>query len=248
MIITSTELQNNFGKYLLLAVKEDIFISRNGTVIAKLSPISEVEGHPGLMRETVYEKQEDYSYIGYGKTASFEEFMKLRNNTDERIEYIDGQIYFLASPKRAHQAALVELFGIFYNTFKGKKCKPMVAPFDIEMKRTPENISMVQPDLMIICDLEEKLGDDDYYKGVPDLIVEILSKSTQMVDIVKKLDLYLACGVREYWIVNPWNQEVTVYQFKESTIQSSKTFKTNETIQSFIFDDLAVELNDIFER
>ncbi len=247
MIITSTELQNNFGKYLQLAAKNDIYISRNGTVIAKLSPTSEVDGHPEPKPKKVHEKQDDYSYIGYGKPASFEEFMELRNNTDERIEYIDGQIYFLASPKRAHQSALVELFGVFYNTFKGKKCKPMVAPFDIEMKRTPENISMVQPDLMIICDLEEKLGDDDYYKGVPDLIVEILSKSTQMVDIIKKLELYLACGVKEYWIVNPWNKEVTVYQFKDSTIQNSMTYKTNETIQSFIFEDITVELNDIFE-
>lgn len=247
MIISSTELQNNFGKYLQLAAKEDILISRNGTVIAKLSPISEVDGHPEPKSKKVHEKQEDYSYIGYGKPASFEEFMELRNNTDERIEYIDGQIYFLASPKTIHQIALGNLFAEFYNTFKGKKCKPFMAPYDIEMKRTPENISMVQPDLMIICDLEEKLGDDDYYKGVPELIVEILSKSTQMVDIIKKLELYLVCGVKEYWIVNPWNKEVTVYQFKDSTIQNSKTFKTNEMIQSFIFEDLTVELNDIFE-
>lgn len=247
MIITSTELQNNFGKYLQLAAKDDIFISRNGTVIAKLSPISEVGKELKPMRETVLGKQEDYSYISYGKIASFEEFMELRNNTDERIEYIDGQIYFLASPKTIHQRTLGKLFGIFYNTFNGKNCEPFMAPYDIEMKRTPENISIVQPDLMIICDLKEKLSDDDYYKGVPDLIVEILSKSTQMVDLIKKLDLYCACGVMEYWIVNPWNQEVTVYQFKESTIQNSVTYKTNETIQSFIFEDLIVELNDIFE-
>ncbi|HHW37960.1 MAG TPA: prevent-host-death protein [Bacillales bacterium] len=246
MIITSTELQNNFGKYLQLSAKEDIFISRNDTVIAKLSPITEVDRQLDPKREMVNEKQDDYSYIGYGKTASFEEFMELRNNTDERIEYIDGQIYFLASPKTIHQRTLGKLFGVFYNTFIGSKCEPFMAPYDIEMKRTPENISMVQPDLMIICDLEKKLGDDDYYKGVPELIVEILSKSTKMVDLIKKLDLYCACGVKEYWIANPWNQEVTVYQFKDSNIQNSKTFKTNETIQSFIFEDLAVGLNDIF--
>lgn len=247
MIITSTELQNNFGKYLMLAATEDIFISRNGTVIARLSPVSTVEDIGDSKSKTVREKAEDYSYIGYGKKASFEEFMELRNNSDERYEYIDGEIYFLASPKKAHQAALGELFVIFHNIFKGEKCRPMMAPFDIEMKRTPENISMVQPDLMVICDLEEKLGDDDYYKGVPDLIVEILSESTKRVDMVKKLDLYSVCGVKEYWIVNPWNKEVVVYQLHDSDILNSKTFKTNETIQSFIFEDLTVELNDVFK-
>lgn len=37
MLITATELKNNFGKYLLLAATEDIFITRNGKVVAKLS-------------------------------------------------------------------------------------------------------------------------------------------------------------------------------------------------------------------
>lgn len=246
MIITSTELQNNFGKYLLLSAKEDIFISRNGVVVAKLSPASEFKGQIGKLAATISEKAEDYSYIGYGQKASFEEFLELHKNADERIEYIDGQIYYLASPKTIHQRILGRLFGIFYNTFKGKKCEPFMAPYDIEMKRTPENISIVQPDLMIICDLEEKLGEDDYYKGVPDLIVEVLSESTKMTDMVKKLDLYSVCGVREYWIVNPWNQEVTVHQLHNSNIQKSKTFKTNETIVSFIFEDVKVEMNDIF--
>ena len=37
MSITATELKNNLGKYLLLAATEDIFITKNGKVIAKLS-------------------------------------------------------------------------------------------------------------------------------------------------------------------------------------------------------------------
>ena len=37
MSITATELKNNLSKYLILAATEDIFITRNGKVIAKLS-------------------------------------------------------------------------------------------------------------------------------------------------------------------------------------------------------------------
>ena len=37
MLITATEFKNNFGKYLLLAAKEDIFITKNGKTIAKLT-------------------------------------------------------------------------------------------------------------------------------------------------------------------------------------------------------------------
>ena len=37
MTITATELKLNLGKYLMLAETEDIYITRNGTVVAKLS-------------------------------------------------------------------------------------------------------------------------------------------------------------------------------------------------------------------
>ena len=37
MLITATELKTNLGKYLLLAATEDIFITRNGKTIAKLT-------------------------------------------------------------------------------------------------------------------------------------------------------------------------------------------------------------------
>jgi Uma2 family endonuclease len=88
----------------------------------------------------------------------------LQQESDERYEYIDGEIYLLSSSRTFHQIAVTELSGIFYNFFQDTNCTPMVAPYDIELRRTPENINIVQPDIMIICDLEEKLNDDDYLK------------------------------------------------------------------------------------
>ncbi len=37
MLITATELKRNLGKYLLLAETEDIYITKNGKIVAKLS-------------------------------------------------------------------------------------------------------------------------------------------------------------------------------------------------------------------
>ena len=37
MSITATELKTNLGKYLLMAATEDVFITRNGKVVAKLT-------------------------------------------------------------------------------------------------------------------------------------------------------------------------------------------------------------------
>lgn len=238
MKINSTELQNNFGKYLLLATHEDITITRNGTEIAKLSAIDKAAS-------TEYVK-ENAAEFSYGKKATYEEFLQLQLESEERYEYIDGEIYLLASPRTAHQIALSELFVIFHSFFQGKKCRPMIAPYDIELRRSTDNINIVQPDIMIICDLEEKLNENDYYKGVPSLVVEVLSSSTKRMDMIKKLDLYMSCGVQEYWIVNPDNKEVTVHLFENNNLSNNTTFKNDEAVKSFIFDGLKAEIKRIF--
>ncbi|MFA7372199.1 MAG: hypothetical protein WC074_01380 [bacterium] len=49
------------------------------------------------------------------KKAIYEALLELTENSDERYEYIDGEIYLLALPKTIHQMILGELYGIFYN-------------------------------------------------------------------------------------------------------------------------------------
>lgn len=48
MKVNSTELQNNFGKYLMLAAQEEIIVTRNGRAIARLSPIHEENSRNGV--------------------------------------------------------------------------------------------------------------------------------------------------------------------------------------------------------
>ncbi|WP_100334116.1 type II toxin-antitoxin system prevent-host-death family antitoxin [Bacillus alkalisoli] len=244
MKVSSTELQNNFGKYLILAAQEDIFITRNGTEIAKLSTVKNCNQVQGTVAREII--QEIAPVYGYGKRATYDEFLQIQQNSDERYEYIDGEIFLLASPKTAHQYSVTKLTVIFSNYFQDSTCTPIVAPYDIELRRTPEQVSIVQPDLMVICDLEDHLDDNDYYKGVPILIVEVISKSTQRKDLIQKLDLYMSCGVKEYWIVNPNNRQVTVYHFEEQNIANFFTYKNNEVIHSYIFDGLLVDMIQIF--
>ncbi len=99
---------------------------------------------------------------------------------------------------------------------------------------------------MVICNLEEKLDENDYYQGVPDLVVEILSEGTRSKDLIQKLDLYMSCDIREYWIVNPLSREVTVYLFADRNISNSITFRKYEIVQSYIFKGLSAELDRIF--
>jgi prevent-host-death family protein len=244
MIINATDLKNNLGKYLRLSAGEDIIITSNGRRIAMLSAFEDADKVTTNVEQHVMESAKIYEVTP--QKISYEEFLTITENSDERYEFIDGVIYLLASPKTLHQKILSELHFIFYNWFQGKKCRPMLAPFDITLKRNAENINVVQPDLMVICDLDENLNEKDYYMGVPALVAEIISESTRGKDFIKKLDLYMSTGVKEYWIINPLNKEVSVYLFEENNISKNATYKNNETAVSYNFAGLEVSLEMIF--
>ena len=229
MIVNATELKNNLGKYLRLSAREEIVVTSNGRYVARLTAYEDAGATPaagGMAGESA----EAYDYAP--RKATYEEFLRLTENSEERYEYIDGEIYLLASPRISHQKVLGELYIIFHAWFKGKQCRPMLAPFDITLWRNADSINVVQPDLMVICDLEEKRNEKDYYMGTPALMVEILSESTRRKDLVKKLDLYMSTGVREYWLVNPTNKEVTVYLFEQNDLSRNATYRNGETAVS----------------
>ena len=53
MVITATEFKTNFGKYLDLIAQEDIFVTKNGKIIAKIinPQISAVDSLKGLLKD-----------------------------------------------------------------------------------------------------------------------------------------------------------------------------------------------------
>ena len=76
--------------------------------------------------------------------------------------------------------------------------------------------NLFKPDLCVV--LKEHLFIIDWLKGIygaPDMVVEVLSKSTLKKDLSVKKDVYEANGVREYWIINPWDKSVTVYLLRD---------------------------------
>jgi len=74
MKTNSTELQNNFGKYLMVAAQEDIIITRNGAEIAKLTALDDQLQDHGSAANQFYENAPTYEY---GKKATYEELLQL---------------------------------------------------------------------------------------------------------------------------------------------------------------------------
>lgn len=161
---------------------------------------------------------------------------------DVRMELIDGQFYDMAAPSRIHQKILSELHITIgqYIRLKGGSCEVYPAPFAVKLFDDKKNI--VEPDISVICD-RNKLTDRGC-TGAPDWIIEIVSPGTSSHDYVKKLNLYMDAGVREYWIVDPHRRKVVVYYFHQADF-IIETYTFQDKIKVNIFDDFSVNFSEL---
>lgn len=160
---------------------------------------------------------------------------------DVRAELIDGQFYYQAAPGRVHQKILMFVSKIIANYIDTKNgpCEVYPAPFAVKLSE--DRPTIIEPDISVICD-RDKLTDKGC-TGAPDWIVEIVSPGNSSHDYVRKLNLYLDAGVREYWIVNPMKENVFVYHLEEKKFEvSSYTFQ--DKIKVNIYDDLWIDFQE----
>lgn len=129
----------------------------------------------------------------------------------ERAELVDGVLYAMTSPSRAHQDIVAGLTYEYMNYVRchGGPCRVYPAPFSVVLRADESTI--LEPDMVVVCD-PSKLSDRGC-EGAPDLVVEVVSPSTRSWDYIRKLGRYEAAGVREYWIVDPLAGHTTVYRF-----------------------------------
>ena len=162
---------------------------------------------------------------------------------EQRVEVFDGIVYDMASPSQTHQALSMQLSTVINNYILRKNglCSVFTAPFDVKLADQP--LTIVQPDIMIICD-KDKL-DGKRCNGAPDFIIEIVSPSTSSDDYIRKLYYYKTYGVREYWIVDPKRKLVTVNYFEGNLVNVQYSF--DSVIKVNIYDDLFINFAEIAE-
>ncbi len=158
----------------------------------------------------------------------------------QRAELIDGELYMMAAPGMIHQRIVMELsFRIRSHIEEHKgSCEVFPAPFAVFLNA--DNEIYLEPDISVICD-KSKLTDEGC-KGAPDWIIEIVSPSSRPMDYNKKLFKYRTAGVREYWIVDPMNVRITVYNFERDTFEE---YKFTDSVKSGIYENLEINFSEI---
>ena len=120
----------------------------------------------------------------------------------------------------------------------GGPCKVYPAPFAVFLNEDDRNY--VEPDISVICDSSKV--DNRGYQGAPDFIIEIVSPSSQRMDYLTKLFKYRTAGVREYWIVDPEKNRITVYNFES---EDTGEYAFSESIKVGIYDNLTIDFNSM---
>ena len=155
----------------------------------------------------------------------------------ERAELIDGQIYSMAPPNTRHQRILnyINTEINMYIRKNNGECEVFPAPFAVFLN--DDDMNYVEPDISVICD-KNKISDKGC-QGAPDWVVEIISPSSRAMDYFTKLFQYQKSGVREYWIVDPIKQRITVYFFEKELVEE---YSFGEEIPVGIYEGFSIKV------
>lgn len=135
-----------------------------------------------------------------------------------RMQLVGGELIAMTAPSTQHQKLLL-LVATKLNEFviKNNLGEVFTAPIDVFLD--PENV--FQPDILLVLGLRSSIVQDNGIHGAPDLVIEILSPSTSYLDTKTKLHAYEKAGVIEYFIIDPYDKEVTAYQLQNGKYEEN---------------------------
>lgn len=198
-----------------------------------------------VKRPEKWEREEEFTMLKGGKGYTIADIEALPKG--KRAELIDGELFWMDTPTWAHQDILMQLsieISLYIRKKRGK-CRVLPAPFAVYIKK--DNRNYVEPDISVICD--EKKKNEKGCQGAPDWMIEIVSPSSKKMDYERKVKLYREAGAREYWILDPATETVTVYDFEHNEHESDgghtyvpepTRYAFSDRIKAGIFEDLCL--------
>ncbi|MEW6238349.1 MAG: Uma2 family endonuclease [Candidatus Omnitrophota bacterium] len=167
----------------------------------------------------------------------------LHFSDDKRYEIIEGEVYMVPSPLTYHQKVSIRLERFVEDYVIERDLGEIYhAPLDVVLS----DIDVVQPDILFISNDNDGIITEKNIQGAPDLVIEILSPSSDHKDKVLKKKLYAKYGVKEYWLVDPGAKEIQVFTLKDAALTLWNAYRLDEIMQSALWPELKLELKSIF--
>ena len=184
--------------------------------------------------------------LDINKTYTYADYLKW--DFKERVELIMGKLFKMSPPPGSrHQKISMSFSRQLANFLDEKPCDVYAAPFDVRIPRKSKDdkdiISVVQPDLCVICDSNKV--DERGCLGAPDIVIEILSPSNNKVELNNKFDLYEEAGVKEYWVVSPQDNTFVVNLLTNGKFVPSRLMATG-VYESSVLVGFSLNLDKLF--
>lgn len=107
--------------------------------------------------------------------------------------------------------------------------------------------NVVQPDIIFIRKERLHIVTDKNVKGRPDVVVEILSETTQDKDRKLKRRIYERFGIPEYWIVDPREHTIELLTLKQDGLKTRKTFVEGMEFESERLKGFRLNVESVFK-
>lgn len=158
-----------------------------------------------------------------------------------RHEILCGNELVTPAPTPDHQSLVVKLTTrIASHAATRGLGQVFVAPIDVLLSEH----DLVQPDVLFVARARLQIVGPKNIQGAPDLVIEVLSPSTESIDRVQKRDLYQRSGVREYWLVDAEHRSVEIHEFDPSP--RTRLFQEGQSFESALLPQLLIVLADLF--
>ena len=181
--------------------------------------------------------------IPQGKIVlTYDDYCELPNDRN-RYEILDGELSVTPAPTTKHQISLGNLYRILStHVFANHTGRLLLAPTDVILAAT----TVVQPDLVFVGNDRSQVVTTRGVEGAPTLVVEILSPTTHRTDRVTKAQLYARHNVPNYWLIDPDQRTLEVYELVIDHYDLAASARDAEVFAPSLFPGLSIQLSDLW--
>ncbi|MBI4648303.1 MAG: Uma2 family endonuclease [Bacteroidia bacterium] len=149
---------------------------------------------------------------------------------DTNAELITGEFIMHSPASFLHEDIFRFIFSLMNIYVSQKKLGKILG------SRFPVKLSMndvFEPDILFVPENMNKNITQNYYEGCPPFVLEILSHTTKKYDLGEKLVKYFKYGVKEYWVIDPFEKWLRIYSSKANYNQYNTGKISSKVINSF---------------
>ncbi len=161
----------------------------------------------------------------------------------KRREIINGDMFVTPTPRISHQR-IVQRLARAFEAYLDKHLLGEVFYTSLDVIFTEYDV--LEPDLLFVASERREIL-QDWVRGAPDLVAEVLSPTTASRDRGVKLRAYARFGVQEYWIVDPVAQAIEAYRLTPEGYELVRTFQQTDTLTSALLPEFALPVSAVFK-